>query len=365
MKRIPSGLIISVSILSIVLILVGFPFAFTEHPEWMFMSIIGVGTGGIALVLNQRNKQMQAVTENKMCHEPVFDQYQVRRKCLYQLEYKLIPTYIEVLKIHPDIEYKLIDISCWEKDIASLVPAVLIDWDEISCEIVGDMNSEFVILYEFPKPFDTPLAKYGAVYINKQKCLYGYYTLEMSLSGFMLCSTTTDKHTNYGSGGDLSKMDFLKELCTIVGIDINVLQGWRLAKSKKQQQRPRDIPEYENLLRNWNDLSEVDNMEEITDSNIQRIIKSKRCIVICFYDLIGPSKSILPILSDIAKEYNDYVKVGIYNVYGNDNEKVRVDYKITAMPTFLFIINGIIAKRHIGVCSAGSLREWFDELIAM
>ena len=75
------------------------------------------------------------------------------------------------------MEVKLVDTSYWEKDIASLTQPQNIDWDEISCEIVGNMNSEFVILYEFPRPYVVPLAKYGAVYINKLKKTYSYYTL--------------------------------------------------------------------------------------------------------------------------------------------------------------------------------------------
>lgn len=97
---------------------------------------------------------------------------------MYSFEYEVMPLYVEFLENNPDAEYILIDSSIWKKDIATFSQPKYIEWDEISCEIIGDMNSEFVILYEFPKPFDIPLAKYGAVYINKQSHIYNYYTLE-------------------------------------------------------------------------------------------------------------------------------------------------------------------------------------------
>jgi hypothetical protein len=188
---------------------------------------------------SDKKKEVEATAENTNQQSEV-SEYQLRRMGLYRLEYTLIPIYVDILKREPDIEYKLVDVSIWEREIVAMAQPQYIDWEEISCEIFGDMNSEFVILYEFPKPFDVPLAKYGAVYINKQKQVYYYYTLEKSLNGYMLCSPSKDNHTNFGARGNLSKKDFIKAICDLQEIDELSLQGWRIAKKKFS------VPDYPN-----------------------------------------------------------------------------------------------------------------------
>ena len=198
----------------------------------------------IVLVANRNSKQKTAEPFNNIDGNSEVNEFQLR-KGLCHLEYTLIPIYVDLLKRNEDMEVKLVDTSYWEKDIASLTQPQNIDWDEFSCEIVGNMNSEFVILYEFPRPYVVPLAKYGAVYINKLKKTYNYYTLEKSSVGYMLSSTTKERHYNYGEKGDLSKEEFLKEICSLLEIDDITVQEWRLAKSKKSTKDPRYLSEQE------------------------------------------------------------------------------------------------------------------------
>lgn len=198
----------------------------------------------IVLVANRNSKQKTAEPFNNIDGNSEVNEFQLR-KGLCHLEYTLIPIYVDLLKRNEDMEVKLVDTSYWKKDIASLTQPQNIDWDEISCEIVGNMNSEFVILYEFPRPYVVPLAKYGAVYINKLKKTYSYYTLEKSSVGYMLSSTTKERHYNYGEKGDLSKEEFLKEICSLLEIDDITVQEWRLAKSKKSTKDPRYLTEQE------------------------------------------------------------------------------------------------------------------------
>lgn len=290
--------------------------------------------------------QPKEVPHDDTGQKPEVNEYHLRRLGLCRLEYNLIPIYVDILKKNPDVEVKLVDTSYWEREIVAMVEPQYIDWDEISCEILGNMDSEFVILYEFPKPFDVPLAKFGAVYINKQKQIYHYYTLEKSLNGYMLCSVTTAQHSNFGRRGNLSKDEFVKEIRDILGIDAAAIKEWRIAKRKFS-------------------VSDFKDLVELTDSNYDSFISSNPHAVVCFYDLFSAhSKLMLPILSDHATDYKDIIKVGIYDVYELGNEIVREANNIMAMPTFLFLRNGVEVARHIGICRKEDMKAWFEELLS-
>lgn len=292
-------------------------------------------------------KQEQVLADNHAEQQPVVDEYQLRKTTLYRLEYKLIPFYIEsVLKNKGDVR-NLFNIDVWERGIeAWLQASQYIDWEEIACEIYGDVETEGVILYDFPLPFDVPLAKYGAIYINKQKNVYRYYALGRASNGYMLCSTSTEGHANYGKRENLSKDEFIQEISGMHGIDAAVLEKKTLKKKKFT------VEDYTNLI-------------AVTDSNYDRFLADFPCAVVCFYDLFSAqSKLMLPVLSEIAVGYTDKVKVGIYDVYGLGNETVRASNNIMAMPTFLFLKNGAEVKRHIGICRKEDLNAWYEKLFA-
>ena len=328
---------------------------------------------------NKSNKTETTTTKNTdtkkkivSCNtekNPEVSEYTLRKQGLYSFEYEVMPLYVEFLENNPDAEYILIDSSIWKKDIATFSQTKYIEWDEISCEIIGDMNSEFVILYEFPKPFDIPLAKYGAVYINKQSHIYNYYTLEKSYHGYILCSLSTKIHSNYGERNDMSKEDFIKELCNIIGTDDISQRSWRLAKDKISMDKSRY---YEEQLNNMAELNDC-GLEKITDRNFNETITDNARVVICFYDrVIIQDKQLtsklcqvmLPALSSLADEFRGKVKVCIYDVYSSENETARTTYNIKAVPTLLFIKNGETIKKRIGICMNEDMKTLFEELLS-
>lgn len=288
----------------------------------------------------EENTKPDDTSENK----PENNIFLYKRTGLYHLEYKLIPLYLDEIKKSPENIKKLYDLSYWEKDIEMFWPSNSINWDDFSCEIFGDVDSKCLIVYEFPKPFDVPLAKYGAVYINKPEQYYSYYTLELSYNKYVLGSTSSEQHLNYGLRENLNKDEFVAEIITTLGIDDSILQNKRLIQKKFS-------------------ISDFIDLTEITDDNYNEFIHDNQCAIVCFYDLISVhSKIMLPVLSDYATEFKDRIKVGIYDVYGIGNETVRENNKITAMPTFLFFKNGLLEKKHIGICRKDDLKKWFEEL---
>ena len=291
--------------------------------------------------------------------QPQLSKFQLKRLGLHRFEYTLLPTYVDLLKSNPVQEVRLIDSSLWKKDIESIANPQFIDWDEISCEILGDSRTECVFFYDFPTPFDIPLAKYGAIYINKQKQIYKYYTLEKSAMGFMICSPSTEGHINYGEKGDMSKKEFLNEVCNLLGIDAGSMQGWRLAKGKAS------VVHYTDFGGGKKEFSEADLniMTELKDNNYEDFIENNPLAVICFYEYRGPSKLMLNLLSEFADDYKERISVGKYDVYGDKNETVRERLHVTAMPTFLIYKHGEVVKKHIGLCPRDIMNSWFEELL--
>ena len=328
------------------------------HVQWLYKF-----TG------EDKDEPETAVAESEQ--EPTADIMSIKHTCLYRFEYKLFPLYVELIKEKNDLEPKLLLESEWKKDIVPIANPQFIDWDEVSCEIVGDKSSDYMYLLEFPTPFDMPLAKYGAVYINKQKQEYRYFTLELSLSNYVLGSMTTERHINYGGRGNLSKDEFIKEVCDIVGIDDISQMDWRLVKEKKSMDKRIYWKQKLAKMVELNGTTDLEGLEIITDNNYNEFISSNSRAVVCFYDEIdtgkrltsGPCKHAIGDLVSLADEYIGKIKVGIYNVYGPENETVRDEKNIRVMPTFLFIKDGEEIDIAKGCFGKSILNDYFTKLL--
>ena len=162
---------------------------------------------------------------------PVLDERLLNKNSLYDLEFKLIPLYVWTIERKNTDAAKLYDFSVWSQDlIRRMYSTKVIDWNEIVCEVMGDINTECLVVYEFPKPFKEPLAKFGAVYINKPKKIYAYYTLEKSYNGYIMGSTDMDRHFNMGNREDMSKEAFVKEMCETLELDKTLLEKKRVVR---------------------------------------------------------------------------------------------------------------------------------------
>jgi hypothetical protein len=162
---------------------------------------------------------------------PVLDERLLNKNSLHELEYKLIPLYVWTIERKNADAAKLYDFSVWSQDlIRRMYSTKVIEWNEIVCDVMGDMNTEGLVVYEFPKPTKEPLAKFGAIYINKLKKVYAYYTLEKSYNGYMMGSTDVDRHFNMGKREDMSKEAFVKEICETLELDKTLLEKKKVVR---------------------------------------------------------------------------------------------------------------------------------------
>lgn len=272
--------------------------------------------------------------DNKIDFQAIHDE-------MYYVEYKLIPHFIEFFN-DPSAKASQIVVTIYENLITlqnNLRKTNPFAFGKVSGEVLGNLNDECLVVFEFPKPFAMPLAKYGAIYINQPQRKFQYWTLEFSQNGhFFLGSNTIEGRANYGQRGDLSKEEFIDEVCHIVGVHKSTLQ-------------PRDMICRKNML-------------ELTDLTLKEALTTYSHFVVCFYDFNQPSKVLIPMLDQLAMEYSGKIVVGLYDVYGgSENITAAVDYNITALPKLLFFKGNEQVNWHLGICRREDLRTMFDNLL--
>src|SRR5690349_3875349 len=88
---------------------------------------------------------------------------------------------------------------------------------------------------------------------------------------------------------------------------------------------------------------------EFTDANFQnKVLSSDKLTLVDFWATwCGPCRTMGPVVEDLAKEYSGKVNIGKLDVDNNPN--VCGKYGITNIPTILFIKNGKVVDRTVGV----------------
>ena len=85
--------------------------------------------------------------------------------------------------------------------------------------------------------------------------------------------------------------------------------------------------------------------DEITNTN-------KLVLIDFFATWCGPCKMLSPIISEIANEYSNSIKVCKVNV--DENQELAMEYGIMSIPTIVIIKNGKAEKRYQLPCFYGS-----------
>ena len=99
-----------------------------------------------------------------------------------------------------------------------------------------------------------------------------------------------------------------------------------------------------------------------TDENFnQEALSSDIPVLVDFYaDWCGPCKMLAPIIEELAPAYEGKVKIGKLNV---DNAPATAEkYGIMSIPTLLFIKNGEVVNKIVGLVSKAALEEALNNL---
>jgi len=101
---------------------------------------------------------------------------------------------------------------------------------------------------------------------------------------------------------------------------------------------------------------------EITDATIQELVAQDTPMVVdCWAPWCGPCKMMLPIIDELANDYEGRIRVGKLNV--DENPDTCEQFSIMNIPTLLLFKNGELVDRHVGAARKADLEKVFDALL--
>ena len=99
-----------------------------------------------------------------------------------------------------------------------------------------------------------------------------------------------------------------------------------------------------------------------TDENFnEEVLASDIPVLVDFYaDWCGPCKMLAPVIETLATEQEGKVKVGKLNV--DDSPETARKYGIMSIPTLLYIKNGDVVNKTVGVVSKTEIEQILSSL---
>ena len=87
---------------------------------------------------------------------------------------------------------------------------------------------------------------------------------------------------------------------------------------------------------------------KITAANFENeVLRSDKAVLLDFYaDWCGPCKMLSPVLSEIADEYADVIRVAKVNV--DDEPELAMKFKVSSIPMLVLFKNGRIVSTSVG-----------------
>ena len=101
----------------------------------------------------------------------------------------------------------------------------------------------------------------------------------------------------------------------------------------------------------------------VEDNNFkEKVLDSEHPILCDFWaEWCGPCKQISPILSEIAKEYENKITIAKINI--DNNPEVPSKYGIMSIPTLILFNNGKMVGSQIGLLEKQTITDWINENI--
>ena len=98
----------------------------------------------------------------------------------------------------------------------------------------------------------------------------------------------------------------------------------------------------------------------LTNQNFEKeVLKAQKPVLVDFYATwCGPCKMIVPVISQIAEEYKDRVKVGKVNV--DDENELAIKYHISNIPTLILFKDGKAINSLIGLNSKSEIENMIN-----
>ncbi|MBP9998487.1 MAG: thioredoxin [Bacteroidales bacterium] len=99
----------------------------------------------------------------------------------------------------------------------------------------------------------------------------------------------------------------------------------------------------------------------ITDNNIKEVLNTSLPVVVDFWATwCGPCRVLSPTVDEVAAELEGQAVVAKCNV--DDCEEVAMNYNIRNIPTLLFIKNGEVVDRKVGVVTKQEILDTIEKI---
>lgn len=101
----------------------------------------------------------------------------------------------------------------------------------------------------------------------------------------------------------------------------------------------------------------------LDEENFDReVIESNIPVMIDFWaEWCGPCQAVMPIINELALEFEGVVKIAKLNV--DENRSIAMRYRVMSIPTVLFFKDGEEAKREVGAKSKDDYIQLLDSMI--
>jgi thioredoxin 1 len=99
---------------------------------------------------------------------------------------------------------------------------------------------------------------------------------------------------------------------------------------------------------------------QFTDANFQESALTNKGVTVVDFgaEWCGPCRIIAPIIEELATEYGDTALIGKMDV--DDNPEISMKYGIRNIPTLLFLRDGEVIDKHIGLMTKQGLKNKLD-----
>lgn len=103
---------------------------------------------------------------------------------------------------------------------------------------------------------------------------------------------------------------------------------------------------------------------KITDENFDTEVRESTLpVMVDFYaDWCGPCKMMAPLVAQLAEEYDGKCKIGKCNT--DENPKLKGEFKVMSIPTFIFFKDGKAVDTIMGAVSKTALEEKLRQVLA-
>jgi thioredoxin len=104
------------------------------------------------------------------------------------------------------------------------------------------------------------------------------------------------------------------------------------------------------------------NIVTLTQENFEKeVLQSSQPILVDFWaEWCGPCKALVPLLDELAHEYDGRIRIGKVNI--DEHQNLAVQFGIRSIPTLLLFQNGQVADQIVGLRSKRDLKASFDRV---